>query len=315
MGAGYAGIEFSNFSRYKAIYNKGVEDLEAGNFSAAERAFKKVMEISPEMGENVYNLGLSYFYMNRLDLSLKFFLKTTELSPNDIDAYYNIGIINYLRNKKAETIKYFTKALEVSGKKDEQTLLSMAMVYTETQDYDMSIQTVTRLIELSPANIDYRMTLADVYEKLIADTGNIQSLDFAIKTYSEILELDEHHEAANLKIANCYAQTGDIENCQLACQRALKKNPQSADALHLLGIISFALQKFQEAVNYFEQAFAAKPNLKSAYLNAAYAYHRQDNLGKAQELYALYKSKIPPSEASSEMDKFFAPVVEEEVEV
>lgn len=313
-GMGYAGIEFGNFSRYKAIYNKGVDDLAAGNFSAAERAFKKVLEIKPEMDENVYNLALTYFYMNRLDVSLNYFKQALAQNPKDIDSCYNIGIINYLRNKKNETIKYFTKALEISEKKDEQTLFSMTMVYTETQDYDMAIQMVSRLIELAPANIDYRMMLADVYEKLIADTGNIQSLDFAIKTYKEILELDELHEAANVKLANCYAQVGDIDNCKEACKRALKKNPQSADSLNLLGIISFSTQDFQNAINYFEQAFAAKSNLKTAYLNAAYAYHRLENFDKASELYLIYKSKISPAEQSDEMDKFFEKAEEEDTE-
>lgn len=305
IGAGYAGLEFSNFSRYKSIYNKGVENLDMGNFSVAERAFKKVLEIAPDMEENVYNLALTYFYMNKLDLSLTYFLKTLDLNPKEIDACYNIGIINYLRNKKKNTIKYFTQALEISEKKDEQTLFSIGMVYTETQDYDMAIQAVTRLIELSPSNIDYRMMLADVYEKLIADTGNIQSLDFAIKTYKEILELDENYEPANIKIASCYSQTGDIENCQETCKRILKKNPQCADALYLMGIMSFAIKDFQNAINYFEQTFAAKPNMKQAYLNAAYGYQKLKNSEKAKELYLLFKAKATPADLSEDLDIYF----------
>ncbi len=314
LGVGYAGIEFSNFSRYKAIYNRGVEELDAGNFSSAERAFKKVLEIAPDMEENVYNLALTYFYMNKLDLSLKYFLQTLDLNPKEIDACYNIGIINYLRNKKKETIKYFDKALEISEKKDEQTLFSIGMVYTETQDYDMAIEAVKRLIELSPSNIEYRMMLADVYEKLIADTGNIQSLDFAIKTYKEILELDENYEPANVKIANCYAQTGDVDNCKQTCKRILKKNPQSPEALYLLGIMSFANQEFQNAVNFFEQAYTAKSTLKMAYLNSAYAYYKMGNLSKAKELYELFKSKASPSDISDSMEDYFGDIVIEKSE-
>lgn len=314
LGAGYAGLEFSNFSRYKAIYNKGVENLESGNFSAAERSFKKVLDIAPDMEENVYNLALTYFYLNKLDLSLKFFMKTLELNEKETDAYYNIGIINYLRNRKKETIKYFSHALEISEKKDELTLFSIGMVYTEIQDYNMAIEAVKKLIELSPSNIEYRMMLADIYEKLIADTGNIQSLDFAIKTYKEILELDENYEPANIKVASCYAQIGDMENCKETCKRVLKKNPQCGDALYLMGIMSFANQEYQKAIEYFQQTYAAKPNMKAAYLNAAYGYLKLNDPEKAKEAYDLFKSKASPADLSDDLEKLFALETEQKPE-
>lgn len=304
--AGFAALELNNFSKYKNIYNDGVEKLKEGDYKGAERAFKKVFELEPEMEVNIYNLGLSYFYLNKFDLAMKFFEKTIELNPKDVDAYYNIGIIYYLQNDKKGTLKYMTKALDISGKRDEQTLFCMTLIYSELQDYDMSIQSVSKLIELHPSNIDYRMLLADIYEKLIAETGNIQSVDFAIKTYQEILDIDETHEGANIKLANCYAQKGDIENCQEFCKKVIAKNAKSGDALQLLGIISFAMQEFEPAIQYFEQAFTAKPTLKVAYLNSAYAHAKVSKNTKAVELFGMYKAKVQAHEITEDMDNFFA---------
>lgn len=303
--AGFSAFELSNFSRYKNIYNDGVEKLIKGDYKGAQKAFKKVFELEPDMEVNTYNLGLSYFYLNKLDLAIDFFMKTLELNPQDVDSHYNIGIINYLNNDKTESLIYLSKALNLSENKDEQTLFSMTFIYSELQDYDMAIQAVSKLIELHPSNIDYRILLADIYEKLIAETGNIQSVDFAIKTYEEILEIDEKHEGANVKIANCYAQKGDIDNCKRFCQEALSANPKSTDALYLLGIISFALQEFQNAIQYFEKAIASKPTLKMAYLNAAYAYAKISKNDKAKEFYGLFKAKSQVHEISEDMDKFF----------
>jgi tetratricopeptide (TPR) repeat protein len=305
VGAGLAAFELNNFSKYKYIYNDGVEKLKEGNYKAAEKAFKKVYEMEPDMEINIYNLGLSYFYLEKFDLAIKFFMRTIELNPQEVDAYYNIGVIHYLRNNTKDTVKYMNKALELSEKRDEQTLFCMTLVYSELQDYDMAIQSVSRLIELHPSNIDYRMLLADIYEKLIAETGNIQSVDFAIKTYQEILEINEKHEGANIKIANCFAQKGDIDSCKSACQQAIVSNPKSADALQLLGVISFAMQEFEPAISYFEQAYTAKPNLKVAYLHSAYAYAKTNNNAKAVELYGMYKGKIQLNEVSEDVEKFF----------
>lgn len=303
--AGFAAFELNNFSRYKNIYNDGVEKLKNEDYKGAVKAFKKVYEMEPEMEANTYNLALAYFYLQKYDLSIDFFMKTLELNPNETDSYYNIGIIHYLRNQKQETVKYLTKALDLSVKKDTDALFCMTLVYSELQDYDMAIQSVSKLIELHPSNIDYRILLADIYEKLIAETGNIQSVDFAIKTYQEILDLDERHEGANVKIANCYAQKGDIENCKQFCQQAISSNAKSADALYLLGIISFAKQEFEKAINYFEQAFAAKQTLKAAYLNAAYAYAKLDMNPKALEVYGMYKGRVQAHEITDDMENFF----------
>ncbi len=305
MGAGLAAFELNSFSKYKNIYNEGVEKLKEGDYKGAEKIFKKVFEMEPEMESNIYNLGLAYFYLNKFDLALEFFNRTLELNPNDIDAYYNIGIIHYIQNDKKGTLKYMTKALDLSDKKDEQTLFCMTLIYSELQDYDMAIQSVSKLIEVCPSNIDYRMLLAEIYQELIAETGNIQSVDFAIKTYEEILEIDEKHEVANVKVANCYAQKGDIENCQQFCKKALETNSKSADALQLLGVISFSMQEFEPAIQYFEQAFTAKPTLKIAYLNSAYAYAKVSKNNKAVELYGMYKAKVQAHEITEDMDKFF----------
>lgn len=305
IGIGYAIYEFNIMSRYKLIYNLGVDSLKEGNLGVAEKSFRKVLAINPEMAENIYNLGLTYFYMHKFDLALNYFFKTLEQSPRDADAYYNIGIIYYIKNNKKETLQHFRKALDLMDSKDEQTLFSMAMVYTEMQDYDMAIRTVSRLIELAPSNIDYRMTLADIYEKLIADTGNIQSIDFAMKTYLEILEIDDRHEGANTKLANCYAQMGDIENCKEYCQKILQGNTKSSEALYLLGIISFSAQELQNAVNYFEQAIEAKPSLKQAYINAAYAYVRLEDYVKTIEHFENYKSKSSAADITPDMEEFF----------
>lgn len=310
IGIGYAAFELNNFSKYKIIYNKGVEDLLAGRFKEAEKAFKKVFEIDPQMDINTYNLGLTYFYLKKYDMALDFFMKTLEINPNEVDTYYNIGIIHYLKGQKKDTIKYFNKVIEISEKKDQQTLFGMTMVYCELQDYDMAIQSVTKLIELQPQNIDYRMLLADIYEKLIAETGNIQSVDFAIKTYQEILDIDENHEGANLKIASCYAQKGDIEECKESCQKVLKVNAKASDALYLLGIISFSLQEFEEAIGHFEKTIEAKPTMKMAYLNTAYAYEKMSNIEKALSYYASYKEKVSARDISPDVERFFTALQE-----
>lgn len=305
LAAGFFGFELNKINKYKFIYNEGVEALTKEDYKYAYKCFKDVYSVKPSMFENLYNLAYTYFQLHKFDEALRFFLLAYEKDPEDVDTIYNVGLMNYVLKNNRNTVKYFEKALSLIGEKDEQTILSMGIVYSELQDYDSSIKALEKLVELCPDNLEYRMLLADVYEKLIADTGNIACLDFVIQLYQEILKVDENNEPANVKLANAFAQRGDIDACQEACERAISQNPESADALNLLGVINFFMQNYQEAINYFEQVCALKPNMKSAYIRSAYAYAKLGSTEKALALFNTYKSKVPAEDISEETDKFF----------
>lgn len=304
--AGFFCFELNKINKYKFIYNEGVDALSKGDYKYARKCFKDVYSVKPDMAENLYNLGYTCFQLQKFEDALKFFLLAHEIDSKDVDTIYNIGLMSYVLKHDKDTLKYFQKALELSDEKDEQTILSMGIVYSELEDYDSSVKALEKLVELCPDNLDYRMLLADVYERLIADTGNIGCLDFVIQLYEEILKVDKNNEPANIKLANAFAQKGDIDACQKSCERALSKNPESPDALNLLGVINFFMQNYQEAINYFEQVCALKPNMKSAYIRSAYAYAKLGSNDKALALFNTYKSKVSPEDISEDTDKFFA---------
>lgn len=306
LSAGFFGFELNKMNKYKFIYNEGVDALSKEDYKYAEKCFRDVFSVKPNMADNLYNLGYTYFQLHKFELALKYFSLALEQNPEDVDTAYNVGLMNYLLKDNKETIKYFTKALGLSNEKDEQTILSIGIVYSELQDYDSAIKTLEKLIELYPNNLEYRMLLGDIYERLIADTGNINCLDFVIRIYQEILKMDGNNEPANIKLANAFAQKGDIEECQKSCERALSKNPESPDALNLLGVINFFMQNYQEAINYFEQVCALKPNIKSVYIRSAYAYAKLGINDKALSLFNTYKSKVSAEDISEDTDRFFA---------
>lgn len=298
-------IEFVNYSAYKIIYNKGVDHLDSSDFKSAEKCFRKVYKLRPKNYKNLYNLALVNFELGKYQKAEEYFLKAMNLKLDDMDLYYNLGLLYFNEGKKEEAIEYFRKALELSEAKDEDALFNMATAYTDLQDYDMAIQSMSKVVELRPEDIDYRMVLADIYEKLIAETGNVQDVDFAIETYREILELEENHEAANVKLAKCYAKIGEIEKCKQACQRALISNTKSHEALYLLGVCSMSQMNYEDGIQYFEQAYASSAAMKQAYLLAAYGYAKVDKKEQAEELYVKFKEKAPNFDAKEQVDVYF----------
>ncbi len=80
--------------------------------------------------------------------------------------------------------------------------------------------------------------------------------------------------------------------------------------MYLLGIISFSLQEFEEAIGHFEKTIEAKPTMKMAYLNTAYAYEKMSNIEKALSYYASYKEKVSARDISPDVERFFTALQE-----
>lgn len=69
---------------------------------------------------------------------------------------------------------------------------------------------------------------------------------------------DDFLGICNLGVA--YGLAGDGARARELLQRALKLEPQSATALHALGVLEFQDGALQSAVEYFERALQSQPD-------------------------------------------------------
>ncbi len=68
-----------------------------------------------------------------------------------------------------------------------------------------------------------------------------------------------------------YQQSGEVEKAHRCYKQVLKKAPDNADALHLLGVTFRQLGNAQKAIDYIRQAIAANPTQAVFYANLARA--------------------------------------------
>src|SRR5882672_10986246 len=106
-------------------------------------------------------------------------------------------------------------------------------------------------------------------------------LDEAEERCRVVLGRDPEHAEANHLLGAMRFQQGKDEAAQ-AFERALAINPSYADALHNLGVIYSENQKTEQAINALRQAVALKPdllkanpNLRSVYRGVVPAWHFQ----------------------------------------
>jgi tetratricopeptide (TPR) repeat protein len=99
-----------------------------------------------------------------------------------------------------------------------------------------------------------------LYQKGIAQMSAGQSLQ-AITTFSEIIRLKPEFAEAWNKRATLYYFVGDLQKSLADCDEVMKRNPNHFGALSGYGQIYAQMGDFDQALRYFEKAYAINPTM------------------------------------------------------
>jgi len=99
-----------------ALYNLGLAYGAQGQLDRdAIKAFKRAIDINPDIPEYYYDMGVAYFNISDYKNALKCYEKTIELDNDDASAYLNIGTIYNILYKQEKALLYLRKALDIIG--------------------------------------------------------------------------------------------------------------------------------------------------------------------------------------------------------
>ncbi len=80
-------------------------------------------------------------------------------------------------------------------------------------------------------------------------------------------------------------QAGRLQRAEVLYRKALEKDPDHADALHLLGVVAYQCGQFGAAIGLIERALPALQELPDAHLNLGNALRSTGRLAEAAESY------------------------------
>lgn len=76
-------------------------------------------------------------------------------------------------------------------------------------------------------------------------------------------------------------QTGNLSQAEALCQQILQQQPDSTEALHMLGTIAHQLGRLNEAITYYKQLITLIPDYAEIYYNLGAALHASGQLADA----------------------------------
>jgi tetratricopeptide (TPR) repeat protein len=237
--------------------------LYQGNVVGADTAFGRAEQLAPDCKDDtersrqlawtpLVNDGITLANANNADSATVLFRQANTIYRGSPSAFANLGVILANKGQNDSAAAYFKQAMDISARdttfRDEQkfSTLNLGVVLTRIKRYDEAIAALEQYRKLAP---------------------------------------DDKQGGTALHAAYCGANQNDKAQ-PLEKQYGLPPCAVAggeASSLVDQGVAAFNANKFDEAANFFGQAFAKQPYNHDALLNQATAYFKLKNGPKLVE--------------------------------
>ena len=191
-----------------------------------------------------------YLCVFLISISLFFLLACATGYNKYADQYYQEGLVFYERMEYDRSIDSFTKVLEVApyGKDNDMVYYNLGMAYFKQRQYDKSIYQFTKALELVPGKGNERKF--NVLKGRANAFQKSKEFDNAIKDYSAAIRLIPKHE--------------DIK-----------------DIYHNRAWSYIDKGNYDKAIEDFSSAISIDPKLDESYYGRAYVWYKKADLQRA----------------------------------
>ncbi len=181
--------------------------------------------------------------------------KAEELDPTMQQIPAVIGVC-YKEIEEYETaIEYFKKSIEIDSEYPE-AYGNLANCYKSMEKFEEAIENYKKVIELNPEFVGTYCNLSIVYRELDMFDESFDVLEKARKLYPDHLDV-------KYQIASTLGKKGDYEESEKLFLDVLKEKETHAPACAGLGSIYRKMNRFDEAIQYYEKAHELMPNNES----------------------------------------------------
>lgn len=225
-------ISPENREKMETLFFEGIRQKNIDNNDAAIRNFLKVIEIDPSNDATYYELGLQYAKQKNIQQAAIYFSKASALKPNNewylqnyakseealshytkaeeiyaeiikqhpekVEVYFDLASVKIYQNDLKGANKIYDEIEKKIGV-NEDVSLQKQKIWLKLGKVDKAAEEALKLVNLQPAEMRYRMNLAEIY---LAN----KELESAEKVLSEIIELEPNNGFAQLALADLYRE-------------------------------------------------------------------------------------------------------------
>ena len=251
-------------------------------YEEAKKAYSNAIYLAPDNMD--YRYSLCYLYYETTDF---------DKCKKEVDAILSTAPKHYatrvLKALLLDNKKEFMQAKTIleenikDGCDDDFTLLSLGKTYGLLDMFEKAEQTVLKVIERNPENLNYITDLADIY---IKEKKYDKSLELADKT----LKLNPNYVYGYVLGAKTAYLSGDFETCKSYAQEALTLDMNCSEGYYYLALVRFNEEDYEEAVECMKRAITYDVTNPKYYAEMSKIYKAQNNIKTALEYIAEAES-------------------------
>lgn len=265
-----------------SFYNDAANDLNAQKFQSAHDNYVKYLQ-TIELGQAgkvdtsaIFYAGYTAYMVKNYAKAKEYLSKAVDLKYKDPNAYYYLAKAYLATAEKDRAYKILDAGTKLfPSNKD--LILTQVNLYIEDGKLKELEKSLDKAIQLEPKNLDLKITLAIVCEKLIeSDKDNAAKYgEKAERLYKEVIKADQASFRANYNMALLYYNkaVAIIDNVD-ADETGIEDISKLQDK-----IIPF----FKEALPYALKCYEIEPNRKEVLEALAGIYFALGDLEKSKE--------------------------------
>jgi len=243
-------------------------------FAESEKAFRKALELNPDLAVAWMGLGMTLRTTGRATEAEEAFRKALKLDQSQAGAWLNLGDMLNERGDKTAAKDAYEKAT-VAGPSLAPAWFALGVLhFFDQRNMTAAAITFAEAVRLDPANAD---AWAYLGVSLVRSGQGEKGIDALRKAES----LNPNSETALQGLALYYGLHGDEERALEYVERGLAINPASPIFWSSKGHGLMKLKRYQEAVQALETAIRLQPDFANAWINLGEAHLRQNQIGKA----------------------------------
>jgi tetratricopeptide (TPR) repeat protein len=267
------------------LMNTAISEQQSGQYEAAIRDYRKVLQLSPEMVTAKVNMGAALARLGQYDEAVTAYKSALPSLTYKNPVILNLGLAYYKKGDFADAHEQF-EALHKLQPHDVRTAILLGDTDIKLRKFEDAATLLSPLDANNSQNLDFQYVYGSALiavgrrkegiprlERVGGGTSSADAYYLAGTTSLEINDYDRARKdleaalALNPKLPNLYTmvgeardKTGDAKAAEPAFREALKTNPDDFEANLYLGAILYKRREMDEAKTYLERALKIKPS-------------------------------------------------------
>jgi tetratricopeptide (TPR) repeat protein len=231
-----------------------------GNDSAAETAWRALLQIHPGNSEAYAHLGLLEARQGRYAEAVPLYRKALALAPAMPGLRLNLGLSLFKSGALKEAIQTLTPLLKSQPPSSSEALrltTLIGMAHYGLGEYAAAVPYLKEATDRDPQNLPFRLVLA--HSCLWA-----KEYQCVLDVYHQILALNAESAEADMLTGEAMDEMKDVAGATQQFRAAVKVNPREPNAHFGLGYLLWDQKQYAEAAQEFQAELANNPDHSQA---------------------------------------------------